>query len=221
MGKIILNLKERKMILFFLYIILSLIFLLVFLIMFSFIEIHIDNFNFGADKIGEKKLDENFRILVRLKFLNKITLLKLNLDKSKIEKESLKENFSKIENKFMKDKNQFKIEDLSELRNLKIKLDKFQLQVFIGIEDASINAIFVGLVSAIISVALGLIPKSRNKYLWEVKPAYQNRNFLKINLDCIFSFKLIHIIYTIYVLMKKGEKNGRTSNRRAYAYSNE
>ena len=95
------------------------------------------------------------------------------------------------------------------------------LQVLIGIEDASINAIFVGLASAFISIVLGLISRNIKNCDWRVIPLYQNTNLLKINFDCIFSLKLMHIIYTIYILIKKGEKYGRTSNRRAYVCSNE
>ena len=200
---------------------LSIIVVLFILIVFSFLEIHVRNLNFSADKMNEKLLNEDFKVLVKLKFLNKITIFKLNLNKEKLENDNMKENFSKIENKLTQNRNKVDINPLELLENLKISLKDLNLQVFIGIEDASINAIFAGLVSALISIGLGLIPQNENHYNWKVIPIYQNRNLLKINLDCIISLKLIHIIYTIYVLMRKGEKNGRTSDRRAYAYSNE
>lgn len=205
----------------FISILLGTIALLFILIALSFLEIHVQNLNFSADKINEKLIDEDFKLLVKLKFLNKITIFKLHLDKAKLQNDSMKENFNKIENKFIENRNKIDINPLELFENLKINLNSLNLQVLIGIEDASINAIFVGIASALISIGLGSIPRSENHYNWKVIPMYQNRNLLKINLDCIFSLKLIHIIYTIYVLMKKGEKNGRTSNRRAYVCSNE
>ena len=44
----------------------------------------------------------------------------------------------------------------------------------------------------------------------------------KIDLNCIFSLKMIHIINIMWlILRKRDDKNGRTSNRRFNAYSYE
>jgi len=36
-----------------------------------------------------------------------------------------------------------------------------------------------------------------NQINWKIIPLYQNRNLLNIDLNCIISFKLIHIINAI------------------------
>ena len=189
------------------------------LIFFSFIEVDLKNLNFSSDRIKEGLIDKSFNITLTMKFLKRITILKIELNKDKFKEKSIKENFNKIENR-LREKDNLELDNITALKYLKISLKEFNLKVLIGIEDASINAIFVGLASTLISVALGTMAQNEDKYMWKVTPMYQ-RNVLKINLDCIFTLKLTHIIYTIYVLVKKGDKNGRTSNRRSYAYSNE
>jgi len=52
-----------------------------------------------------------------------------------------------------------------------------------------------------------------------VTPIYQDRNQYDISLDSIIRIKIVHIIYSMLNIVKKGrKKHERTSNRRAYAY---
>ena len=49
-----------------------------------------------------------------------------------------------------------------------------------------------------------------------------NENKININLNCIISIKMVNIINMLHYLKKKGGKyNGKSSDRRSYAYSNE
>lgn len=53
-------------------------------------------------------------------------------------------------------------------------------------------------------------------------PMYRFGNSINLSLNCIINVKMVHIIYVIYILLKKGMiKNERTSNRGAYDYSYE
>ena len=64
----------------------------------------------------------------------------------------------------------------------------------------------------------------KEKYEYKIKPIFGKQNFLKICIDCIINLKMVHIINIIYILKKKRSVNKydkRTSDRRAYAYSNE
>ena len=61
-----------------------------------------------------------------------------------------------------------------------------------------------------------------NDCYYKVNPIYIDENIYKINLDCIISIKMIHIIIIMWnILRKRDDINDRTSNRRSYAYSNE
>ncbi|MCI9064069.1 MAG: DUF2953 domain-containing protein [Clostridia bacterium] len=92
-----------------------------------------------------------------------------------------------------------------------------------GTEEASLTAILIGLMSSILGIALRNKIQNQDKIKFYTIPVYQDKNFLKIHFNSIFRINMIHIIYIIYILKKKRrvEKNGRTSNRRSYAYSNE
>ena len=87
------------------------------------------------------------------------------------------------------------------------------LQIYLGLEDTGANAITVGILSCFTAIIMGILYEKNvfetdNKYnrerkdnkekqiTWKILPAYQNKNLLNINLDCIISFNLMHIIYT-------------------------
>lgn len=155
-----------------------------------------------------------------MKFLlfNKIPLFKRDLTNIKIEKDKLRKNWGTFQES-LKKKNK-KI-DLKGLENFKLEIKNFNLKILIGTEDASYTAILVGIVSSIFPIFAKKFIKDNNNY-WEVVPVYQDKNFLKINLNCIFSLNLIHIIYTIFSLKSEEDKeNDRSSNTRHYVYSNE
>ena len=147
---------------------------------------------------------------------NKIPLFKRDLTNIKIEKNILRENLGNFQKRLNK-----KI-DLKILDYLKIELKHLNLKILIGTEDAGITAILVGIASSIFSILLKKLIKGNNNNYWEIMPIYQDKNLLKLNLDCIINFKLIHIIYTIFSLKSEEDKeNDRSSNTRHYVYSNE
>lgn len=206
---------------FFFCIILIMIILLNILTIFTTIQIHIQNIKYSTDRDNGRHLNKNYKIEIKLYFLEKIRYFKLDITKKKMERVKIQKNLDKVKQKMIKDKNNFDIKLLKFLKYLNFKIKKIKLNIDIGLEDAAANAICVGTVSSIIAIILGNFMKKNNQNFWKVTPIYKNRNLLNVNLDCIFSLKLIHIIYTIYILKKKGDKNVRTSNRRAYAHSNE
>lgn len=221
MERIILKLRKEAIILFFFYIILAIIFILIILTIFTTIKIHIENIRYSTDKIQGRHLNKNYKIIIKLYLFEKINYLKLDITKKEMEKDILQINMNKFKQKMIRDKNQFDIKTLKSLKYLKVEINEINLEAYIGLEDAAASAILVGGLSSILAIILRRCMEKKNQNYWKITPIYQNRNLLNISLDCIFSLKLIHIIYTIYVLKKKGVENGRTSNRRAYAHSNE
>jgi len=188
---------------------------------FTTIQIQIENVRYSTDKMDGRHLNKNYKIIVKLYLFEKIKYLELNIMKSNLEEKVVKRNVDKLKNKMIKNRDDFDLKILKSWKNLKIQIKKIQLNISLGLEDAAAGAICVGSLSTVLAILLRKSMEENQSSYWEVNPIYQNRNLLKINLDCIFRLKLIHIIDTIYVLKKKEVNNGRTSNRRAYAHSNE
>ena len=118
----------------------------------------------------------------------------------------MQKNIKKLKEKIEKDKNKFDIRLLSNIKKINFKLKKIDLKINLGLEDAATNAIIVGIISSCIPVIMGILnnnniieinAKKGNQIYWKIMPIYQNRNLLNIDLNCIISFKLIHIIYII------------------------
>lgn len=86
------------------------------------------------------------------------------------------------------------------------------------------SAIITALAS-IIGIGLARIIEiyNKEKYSYEIYPIYQNKNLIKLDLNCIIKVKMVHIISIIYLIVKKRrvEKSERTSNRMSYDYSYE
>ena len=101
-----------------------------------------------------------------------------------------------------------------------INVEKFNLDMKIGTENAAITAFLTAIVSSLIGVILHEIKYENVDF--NVVPLYQFGNSVKIKLNCIICVKVVHIIYVIYILSKKGMiKNERASNRRSYDYGYE
>ncbi len=115
------------------------------------------------------------------------------------------------------------IETLKIIKHLKLKIESLKLQINIGIEDAIITSYSVAIIASILSMILPHVVKKEDieKIKYEINPIYNTLTF-NLNVDSIINLKIVHIIYVIYNLVKKGrDKNERTSNRRSYAYSHE
>lgn len=115
------------------------------------------------------------------------------------------------------------IETLKIIKHLKLKIESLKLQINIGVEDAIITSYSVAIIASILSIILPHVVKKEDieKIKYEINPIYNTLTF-NLNVDSIINLKIVHIIYVIYNLVKKGrDKNERTPNRRSYAYSHE
>ena len=194
-----------------------------------------------------KKYDYEFKF--GLYFINKIRIIGFKVNKKKVEK--IKNEIKKLENsKTLKliskidiskisskletklkeqikknDINIFKIIKII-LKNLKLEIIKYNMNLEVGVEDAFLNSIIVGIISTIVSIILKVTVKNIKKYnnfFYKISPIYGKENIIKLNLNCIINLKLVHIINIIYLVNKEGrsEKYVRTSNRRSYDYCHE
>lgn len=115
------------------------------------------------------------------------------------------------------------IKTLKIIKGLQMKIESLKLEINIGIKDVIYTSYTVAIIASILSIILPhLVKKEDIKNIrYEINPIYNTLTF-NLNLDSIISIKVVHIIYVIYNLVKKGrDENERTSNRRSYAYSHE
>lgn len=197
-------------------IIFSIIFFLLLILMSINVKIEIENLKFIVPKINGRYTNKDSKILLKIYILKKIKIAEINLKKINLNNEKFK---NKIQSQIKQEK--FNINAINFFKNNNYILEKMNLKIIVGTEDAAITAIAVGIISSLISIFFHNKIFDINKQKYEVLPIYENKSILKIEFDGIFTFKIANIIDMAKYLKRRVDKNDRTSNRRAYAYSNE
>ena len=178
----------------------------------SKLEIIIDNLDVSTER--KEKIKKDFNIYVKIIVFDKVPIVKINLKKIK----SKNISFGRVleEAKKLQEKTNKSVlfrELITGLRNFDFEIKRADLKLELGTEDAALTAVSVGIIASVFGIIL------RNQR-FEILPIYQNKNILKLKIDCIFRVNLIHYIYK--TILKGRDKNeGKSSDRRAYAYSNE
>ena len=179
--------------------------IILFLIYISKIEINIKNLYINTKN---KELNNKDVLISVAIVIGKLKLIKFKINKNKIEKmyeitkkeeEKNKEIQHRINNvlkKVILDKEKRKL-----LKNFKINIDKLDLNILIGIEDAVIASYLVAIISIIIANILPHITNKISKDVrYEIKPIYNQKNIFVMNLNSIFYIKLKNIIYVMWNL---------------------
>lgn len=197
-------------------IIFAIIFFLLLILMSINVKIEIENLKFVAPKINGRYTNKESKILLKIYILKIIKIAEINLKKINLKNEKFK---NKIQSQIKQEK--FNLNAINFLKNNNYIFEKMNLKMIIGTEDAAITAIGVGIIASLISIFLHNKINDLNKQKYVVLPIYENKNIVKIEFDGIFTFKIANIIGIAKYLNRRVDKNDRTSNRRAYAYSNE
>lgn len=200
------------------------IFLLLIFIIFllSTLQIEIKNLKVGnKERINESRIKDKYEIKITLYFLNKMPILWFRLNNRKLRKIYNSKQLEKIDFRKMQKQLPMNKGTLKMIKNIKIKILKLNLRIDIGTEDAILTSYLTSFIASIIGIALPHITEEDKikKCHYIVNPIYQNRNEYHVNLDSIISIKIVHIIYSMLIFVKKGrEKYERSSNRKSYAY---
>ena len=212
------------MILVFLFWIIIALFLIVLL---STIRIEIDNVKLKIfeEQLKKSKIIFDYELHIGLYFLGKIKIVKIKINKQILNKINIKEKIStesikKIKREAKKNKELKKV-----IKKLNIEISKLDLKLELDTPDVLITTGLVTTISIIASIIFGKLIKARkfNEYKYKIIPLYNNKNMLNLEINCIINIKIVHIIFILYILMKKrrDDKNERASNRRSYDYSYE
>lgn len=202
--------------------------LLTLVIVFSSIRIDIQKLNFSKQE--KEKLNYDYDIIVELKFLGKIKVLKSIINPQKMRKLNKKVKIKQIIKNIDISKAKHNLPDKKQTKKIfnkmNIELKKFQLSLDIGTWDVIVTSAIVTILSSFLGIILAKFIDNyyEEKYRYKIVPIYENKNVIKLSLNCIIQVKVVHIISIIFTLVKKRkekEKNERTSNRRSYDYSYE
>jgi len=199
------------------------------ILIFVTIRLKIEFINVKFVSTIKEHINKDFKIKVTLYTLQKIPILKTIIDNEKISKALKNEKIDKIlkieKEKITKDNIKFEKDILGEIKKLNIELNEMDLKIDIGTENAAVTAFLIPVISTFIATFLSKkVTKYNKKQIFSITPVYIDQNLINIEFSGIFQIKMIHIINTICIVNKKkrkGEKDERTSNRRAYDYSYE
>ncbi len=201
------------------------IFAFITIMLLSTIQIKVTNLILkNKEKKNEKRINNNYKIKIGIYFLNKIPILWINLNSKKIKKISSSKKLPKVDFQKLKNKENIDKKIFESIKNIQIKVKSMKLNINIGTIDAILTSYLVAVIASFIGILLPHITEKNNinTCYFVVNPKYQNENVYNIKFEGIIYIKIVHIIFSMLNFVRKGSnKNERTSNRRAYAYSNE
>ena len=165
----------------------------------------------------EEKVKVDFILSIGLYFLNRIRFIKFTVDNAKVSK-LLKSG--KIDVKDIKYNKEMNRETLEILKYSEFKIEHLRVEGYFSTFDTVLSAWIYGFINAIIPILIAR--RINGKYMNDLQFLNINENKINIDLNCIISVKMVNIINILHYLKKKGgNNNGKSSDRRSYAYSNE
>ena len=196
--------------------IISIIVLTLLLFLCSSLKIQIKEFELINRKINK------FELIISLALFNKLRWLKLKLDNDRISKmnERMKKNmFNKLLNsKILTQYKNINSNLIKEWKHIfqKMDLEKINLNLKLGTEDASVTACLIGIISAFIGI---LLPQRASTSQYLIEPIYKDKNYIYLSINCIIAIKMVHIINIRKIIKEKEvyQEYGKSSNRRSYA----
>lgn len=194
--------------------------LLIIILFYAKMRIEVSNFRFYSQ--AKRHINEDYKIVIKLCILGYIPILKIVLNKKKLEKIKLKEKIKNIDFSVLEKSPSFDRKIGKVIKALNILIKSIKLHIEIGTENASLTSFIVPAISTVIAIGLQKKMKILKNQIFTVKPVYQNQNLVNLSVSGIFELKMRHIINIIYIFSKKGVKEyERTSNRRSYDYGYE
>ena len=176
-------------------------------------KLHISNIN-----NVNKKLEIKFVLDIGVFLFNKFKIISFNIDNYKI---SDLFKSGKIDINRFRDNKAANKDILEVLKSNEFIIEYFKLEGYFATFNPVLSSSIYALINGIIPILIAR--KIEGKYINNIEFLNINENIINLNLNCIISLKIVNIINILHYLKKKGgsENNGKSSNRRSYAYSNE
>ena len=165
----------------------------------------------------ESKIKIDFVLNIGIYILNKFRILRFTIDDYKIS--NLLEK-GKLDINKLKNNKQTNTKIIKTIRSNEFIIEYLKLDGYFSTFNPVLSSSIYSFIHAIIPILLAR--KINGRYINQIKFMNTNENKININLNCIISLKMVNIINILhYLKMKGGKENGKSSNRRSYAYSNE
>ena len=152
------------------------IFLLQFFMRLS-IKLEIENLRFMLPKTDNKLKNNESKILLKVYLFNKIKIAQIDLKKSNLKNNKLN---NKLIEKMIPHRFNLKYNEdiIIFLKNDTYILEKLDLKIEVGVEDAAITAITVGILYTIIGNFLRNKIKDTKYQKYEITPIYKGKNMM-------------------------------------------
>lgn len=152
------------------------------------------------DKLKLNFLDYlNFSIKLKILVFEKLPILSIKLDNNKIKNIMLKQIDKEIKKHKNIEEDKQKAKELSKKIVPLLNLQKSNLELELGTEDAAFTAIASSIVSIFIAVALPYVAdvEKYKNYNYKITPIYLNKNVFFLQFSCIITIKLLHIFKAV------------------------
>lgn len=187
---------------------------LAFILLLSSIQCHVTTLQIENE---HEKINGKLKVIFSLLLLDRIPYFQITITHHTIQKWIKKK---KINIQALRKQNKNPIPMIRYGKNLEMKIKDFQLMGYVGTSEPILTSYLYTFLHVFLPILLArsLIGRYSNQLQMSNK-----KNKANIELKCIISLRLVNIIYTIYEIKKKGgkKKNGKSSDRKSYAYSNE
>ena len=152
------------------------------------------------DKLKLNFLDYlNFSIKLKILAFEKLPILSIKLDNNKIKNIMLKQIDKEIKKHKNIEEDKQKAKELSKKIVPLLNLQKSNLELELGTEDAAFTAIASSIVSIFIAVALPYVAdvEKYKNYNYKITPIYLSKNVFFLQFSCIITIKLLHVFKAI------------------------
>lgn len=183
------------------------IFIVLTIVLFASLSFKIDvkNLKFYKEENKEKKINDDYEVIVYAYIFGKIKIYNYKLKNIKISKEYFDKFNKKIDYSILKDF----ISSNAKKSNIQIiEIEKLNLNLQIGTENVIITSGLVTIFNILIPILLSKYIKyyRNDKFLYKVNPIYENKNKIEFFLETTIKIKLFTVFKSLNSYSKATKK---------------
>ena len=150
------------------------------------ITIEFKNVLISTEKKENKYLNNEYKITIYIYVLGKIRIKTINATQEKLNKL----NFKSMNLNLFNSKENFEKFFKQKIKKFNIDVEKLDLKIEIGTENAALTAFAVTTIASFIGIWLRNVLHNDNDKKFIVTPIYLNKNVVNTQLDCILTISL-------------------------------